>query len=220
MAFGIVGLAATGWTLLTVAAIVTTPTQPERADTGLAAVADWKQLTPAELAGMACYRQERCESCHNLGEGEPKMGPTLATVAERKSAAWIIAHFKNPSQVVPGSPMPPVQLPDELLNCLAAFLLKVTPANAAALEAVPDPVVVGALIYQENMCGNCHMINGVGAEVGPPLNGVGERRTKEWVIEHFRDPQKFEPDSLMPPYDFPPEQMEAIVTYLFQLPVQ
>ena len=169
---------------------------------------------------MACYRQERCESCHNLSEGEPKMGPTLATVAERKSADWMIAHFRNPSQVVPGSPMPPVQLPDELLNCLAAFLLKVTPANAEALEAVPDLVVGGARIYQENMCGNCHMINGVGVMVGPPLNGVGERRTKDWVIEHFLDPQKFEPDSLMPPYDFPPEQMEAIVTYLFGLPAQ
>ena len=132
----------------------------------------------------------------------------------------MIAHFKNPSQVVPGSPMPPVQLPDELLNCLAAFLLKVTPANAEALEAVPDLVVGGARIYQENMCGNCHMIGGVGVMVGPPLNGVGERRTKEWVIDHFRDPQKFEPDSLMPPYDFPPEQMEAIVTYLFGLPAQ
>ncbi len=220
IAFGVVGLAATGWTLLTVAAIVTTPEQPERADTGLAAVADWKQLTPVELAGMACYRQERCESCHNLSEGEPKMGPTLATVAERKSADWMIAHFRNPSQVVPGSPMPPVQLPDELLNCLAAFLLKVTPANAEALEAVPDLVVGGARIYQENTCGNCHMINGVGVMVGPPLNGVGERRTKEWVTEHFRDPQKFEPDSLMPPYDFPPEQMEAIVTYLFGLSAQ
>lgn len=218
VAFGAVGLAAIAWTSLTVSAIVTTPKQPKKVDTGLAPTADWKQLTPVELAGLSCYRQEKCANCHNLSEGEPKIGPTLATVAERKSADWMIAHFKNPSQLVPGSPMPAIQLSDELLNCLSAFLLKVTPANAPTLEAAPDLPVRGALIYQEKMCSNCHLINGIGMTVGPPLNGVSERRTKDWLIGHFRDPEKYSPGTMMPAFDFPSQQMEAIVAYLSELP--
>ena len=54
----------------------------------------------------------------------------------------------------------------------------------------------GAMIYQMNMCGTCHTINGMGGENGPPLNGVGRQRTKEWLVEHFRDPQKLSPRQL------------------------
>ena len=222
MAMGVVGLAAVGWAALTIGAIANTPaTSGPEERVGYATEAEaggWKQLTPVELAGRACYRREKCATCHNLSEGEPKMGPTLATVAERKSADWMIKHFKNPSSVVPGSPMPAVQISDELLNCLSAFLLKVTPQNAAAIEATPGYAMQGAMIYQMNMCGSCHMVNGMGQSVGPPLNGVGQRRTEDWLVEHFRDPQKFEPTSTMPPYDFPPDEMEAIVAYLLELP--
>ena len=216
-ALSIVALAAVGWTALTVAAIVTTPEQPAQTSP-LSAAAGWPQLTPVELAGAACYRRENCQTCHNLAGGEPKMGPTLATVGSRRTADWMIAHFRNPSAVVPGSPMPPVNVSEVELNCLSAFLLKVTPENALALEKVPDFAMQGAMIYQMNMCGTCHTINGMGGENGPPLNGVGRQRTKEWLVEHFRDPQKLSPGSLMPPYDFPPGEMEAIVAYLMALP--
>ena len=222
MALAVVGLAAVGWAALTMGAIADTPAAVDPGGRGRratdSAIGGWEQLTPVELAGRACYRREQCANCHNLSEGEPKMGPTLATVAERKSADWMIAHFKNPSSVVPGSPMPAVQISDELLNCLSAFLLRVTPQNAAALDAAPGYAMQGAMIYQMNMCGGCHMVNGMGQSVGPPLNGVGQRRTKQWLVEHFRNPQKFEPASTMPPYDFPPDEMEAIVAYLLALP--
>ena len=217
-AFLVVGLAGLGWTALTVGAIMTAPEAEER-PTANGSTIDWTQLSPIELAGQACYRRERCATCHNLAEGEPKMGPTLATVGERKSADWMIDHFKNPSAVVPGSPMPALQISDEDLNCLSAFLLKVTPENATALEDAPDFAMQGAMVYQMNRCGNCHQVNGVGQTIGPPLNGVGERRTKQWLIDHFRNPQSLVPTSTMPPYDFPPQEMDAILGYLLALPL-
>ena len=95
-------------------------------------------LAPVELAGAACYRREKCETCHNPVEGEPKIGPTLATVGQKRSADRMIDHFRNPSDVVPGSPMPAVQISPVLLNCLSAFLLKVTPENALARDEYPS----------------------------------------------------------------------------------
>jgi len=213
-AWGIATLAVAGWAGLTIGAILNTPEQPEREST-LSAAQGWPQLTPVELAGAACYRREKCETCHNLVDGEPKMGPTLATVGQKRSADWMIDHFRNSG---PGSPMPAVQLSPALLNCLSAFLLKVTPENALALNKVPEFALQGAMIYQTNMCGNCHIINRIGGNAGPPLNGVGQRRTKEWLAGHFRNPQAFSPDSLMPPYDFSPDEMEAMVDYLMALP--
>ena len=120
--------------------------------------------------------------------------------------------------MVPGSAMPAIQLTDAQLNTLAAFLLKLSPQNAEALQSAPDFATQGALIYQKNFCGSCHLLNGVGMKIGPPLNGLGKRRSRDWVERHFRNPQATSPGSIMPAYKFPPAQMQDIISYLFVLP--
>ena len=218
VAFGIVGVALAGWVSLTVAAVMTTPRQVSSLETIPPSVTDWIQLTPVEMAGRAYYQKEKCSSCHNLGSGDPKMGPTLATISQHKSAVWLLEHFKNPSDVVPGRTMPAVAIPDVELNCLAAFLLKLSSDNAQVLEAIPSYAMRGSLIYQQNQCGSCHKVNGAGEQQGPSLNGLAQRRTRKWMIDHFRNPQKFNPKSIMPAYDFPNDEMDAIVAYLKALP--
>ena len=217
-AVGVAALAAVGWAALTIAAIRTTPSTPEQQSSNLPEAAGWNQLSPQELAGLGYFRQEKCLACHNLNEGKPKAGPNLATVSERKNAAWMIQHFKNPNQVVPGSNMPPILLSDAKLNALAAFLLKLTPQNADDVESVPDQVVRGAQIYEAQGCGNCHMVNGVGAKIGPPLNGLSQRHDAKWVEQHFANPSAMSPGSIMPPSQFSSADMEAIVSYLMSLP--
>jgi ubiquinol-cytochrome c reductase cytochrome b subunit len=217
-AFGVVFLGTVGWASLTVAAILTTP-KPTPPEAELASAAqDWQQLSPEELAGIGYFRKERCSSCHTVGNGGSGVGPDLANTAIRKSAAWMIEHFKRPSQLVPGTAMPPIQLSDSQLNTLAAFLLRLTPRNAKALASAPASAVEGALIYQASSCGTCHQVNGVGMKVGPPLNGLAQRRTRGWVEQHFLDPQKLSPGTVMPAYKFTPRDLERITTYLMALP--
>jgi len=114
--------------------------------------------------------------------------------------------------------MPPIQLNDSQLNTLAAFLLKLNPDNASMLSATPDFAIQGALLYQANGCSDCHVVNGSGSEVGPTLNGLAKRRTRSWVEEHFGDPPKLSPGSVMPPYKLSEKDMDNLVTYLFSLP--
>lgn len=213
----VVVLAAIGWTGLTALAIATTPRPAIAEQIDFSQPTDWLQLSPVEMAGIGHFRQENCVSCHTVGDGKPKIGPDLAA-GTRKSAAWMIQHFKRPSAMVPGTAMPPIQLSDAQLNTLAAFLLKLNPRNAEGLQSAPDFAVQGAMIYQNSQCGSCHMVNGVGVKLGPVLNGLKQRRTQQWVEDHFRDPQVLSPGSIMPPYRFSPSQMEKIVAYLFVLP--
>jgi cbb3-type cytochrome oxidase cytochrome c subunit len=93
-----------------------------------------------------------------------------------------------------------------------------TPANAEALQAAPALEVEGAIVYQRFQCGACHQVNGIGMKLGPPLNGVSGRRARDWVVGHFRDPQKFSPGSTMPPYRFTPRDMERITAYVMSIP--
>ena len=53
--------------------------------------------------------------------------------------------------------------------------------------------------------------------MGPPLNGLSQRRSEKWVIDHFNNPQGMSPGTPMPPYKFPPKDMQAMVNWLFTL---
>jgi ubiquinol-cytochrome c reductase cytochrome b subunit len=211
-------LAALGWTGLTAAAVITTPKEAREVAVDFSAPTDWMQLSPEEMAGVAYFRRENCISCHSVGGVGSKIGPDLTQAANHRNAAWMIQHFKSPSGVRPGTSMPPIQLNDAQLNSLAAFLLKLNPDNATALHNAPEFAVQGALVYQSGGCSDCHKVNGVGTQVGPNLNGLDKRRSRSWVEDHFLDPPKLSPGSIMPPYKFSQRDLDNLTEYLFALP--
>jgi ubiquinol-cytochrome c reductase cytochrome b subunit len=79
-------------------------------------------------------------------------------------------------------------------------------------------VAQGAALYVKAGCDSCHRVNGLGGHIGPALNGVTKRRSKEWLERHFVAPSALSPGSIMPPYRFSKEDQDALVTYLFSLP--
>ena len=220
-AFCLVGFGALAWAGLTAAAVATTPKTAEEDVTASGAAAEpaaWQQLSPEALAGLGYFRQQGCKACHPAG-GKPGIGPDLTRIpAAHRTAAWMIPHFKDPAKVVPGSSMPPVHLQDPQLNALSEFVLKLDPQSEAAIESAPQPEVQGAMLYISNGCGSCHKVNGVGMPIGPPLNGVSQRRDNKWLADHFRDPRAMSPGSTMPPYHFNPSDMEHMIAYLDSLP--
>lgn len=235
-AISFVVLAAIAWTGLTTAAVVTTPKNqesvedtetpatetPEAAAASASATstapAPWQQLTPQELVGLSYFKSEGCTGCHP-GAGQKGIGPDLTKMPkEHRNATWMVPHFRNPSQVVPGSAMPSINLPTADLNLLTLFVLTLTPQNEAALLSTPALVTQGAVVYQKNHCDACHQIGGVGATLGPALDGVGARHDRAWLEKHFADPPAVVKDSIMPPYKFSPMDLDAICKYLLQLP--
>ncbi|MBZ5578020.1 MAG: cytochrome b N-terminal domain-containing protein [Acidobacteriia bacterium] len=217
-AFAFVALAVIGWTGLTAAAVVTTPKEAGAVAVDFSAPIDWMGLSPEEMAGVAYFRTENCLACHAINGQGSQIGPDLTRTAIHRNAAWMIQHFKSPAGVRPGSSMPPIQLSDTQLNSLAAFLLKLNPDNATALQDAPDFAVRGALVFQANGCGDCHTVNGAGTDVGPKLNGVGRRRSRSWVQDHFADPAKLSPGSSMPAFKFAKRDLDDLTAYLFTLP--
>jgi ubiquinol-cytochrome c reductase cytochrome b subunit len=218
VAFAFVALAAIGWTGLTVAAVKSTPPPRGAMQIDYSAPTDWMQLSPEEMAGVAYFRQENCVSCHAVVGKGGTLGPDLTATSIHKDAAWMIQHFRRPSAMRPGTSMPPIQLSDSQLNALAAFLLKLNSSNASALELAPDFATAGALVYQANRCGACHVVNRAGVQVGPPLNGLSRRQSRSWVEAHFANPQKLSPGSIMPAYKFSRKDLDNLTSYLFSLP--
>jgi len=215
-AISFASLAALGWAGLTTAAIMTTPKNPPSRIMG--PEVHWQKLTPEELSGLTYFRSENCIACHP-GGGKKGVGPDLTQMPpNHRNVAWMIPHFKAPDKIVPGSPMPPVRLRDSELNALALFVLKLTPENEAELKTSPPFAVQGATVYQENHCTACHQMRGSGMKVGPSLDGVGDRRDRMWLEQHFKDPASVSKGSKMPAYKFTQQQMDAICEYLLQMP--
>lgn len=212
-------LAGMGWGALTLAAVRSTPSIDESAESVPAVTRVMQQFSPEELAGVGYFRREKCDSCHALMSGANATGPDLTRIpAHHRTAAWMIEHFKHPSQVTPGSIMPAVLLPDSQLNALAALLLKLSPENAGGVRTAPQPVVEGAMLYQASDCGSCHRVNGEGTQLGPDLDEVSIRHPREWIEAHFRDPAKMSPGSPMPPFAFSDKDMERMIRFLSALP--
>jgi ubiquinol-cytochrome c reductase cytochrome b subunit len=228
-------LAVIAWTGLTTAAVVTTPKNQESADetetpatqTPEGAVATaaptptpaaWQRLTAEDLEGLGFFKKQACTGCHPVG-GKNGIGPELTKMPkEHRTVAWMVPHFKNPSRIVPGSVMPPIDLTAPDLNALSLFVLTLTPQNETALLAAPDFATQGAMVYQSNHCNACHQIRGVGSKLGPALDGVGLRHDRAWLEKHFADPAAVTPGSIMPAYKLMPMDLDVLCKYLLQLP--
>ncbi|HVV45004.1 MAG TPA: cytochrome b N-terminal domain-containing protein [Bryobacteraceae bacterium] len=218
LAAGIVLLAGLGWGGLTGAAVLGTPPQTAASQIDFSGPIQWMQMAPAELAGVHYFREEKCATCHNITGDTPKAGPNLLDTARRHNSDWLLAHFKDPAAVSKGSVMKPVNLSDTEMKELLALMMKLTPENGDVVDTAPDFAVEGALLFENNHCGVCHSVNGVGGKIGPSLNGLAQRRNETWVMQHFQNPRAMVPTSTMPAYKFTPSEMQNEVSYLFTLP--
>ncbi|MCC6293072.1 MAG: cytochrome b N-terminal domain-containing protein [Bryobacterales bacterium] len=216
MAVAILLLVATGLGGLTTAAIRSTPAPAAGGGADLDAAA-WQTLEPSEMAGLSHFRKQNCMTCHAVGSRGGKLGPDLLQLPRQRSIGELVEFFRNPQQTRPGTNMPPVTLASRQLNDLAAFVLRLDAANAEALLETPKVVAEGAVVYQDNRCNLCHVVNGAGKKLGPSLNGVGRKRTRAWLLEHFVNPQKLSPGSTMPPYRLPEKELANLTGYLLAL---
>lgn len=101
------------------------------------------------------------------------------------------------------------------------YLKPPPPAFAYAEDAASRR---GEVVYRREGCGSCHQVFGNGATYGPGLDGVGSRRSAEWLRAYLIDPRPgvgVKPYRLrMPSYaslDF--DEREALVAYLRALRV-
>jgi ubiquinol-cytochrome c reductase cytochrome b subunit len=215
-AIAIVICAICGWTFLTAAALRDGPSSAAGSIHGGESPRGLR-LPPEDLAGAVYFRQYKCDSCHNLVDGQPKPGPTLATDPVRRSPEWMTDHFRT-ANAVNEKPQGGIQISPAQMNALLLFLQKVTPETAVDAESAAPALTAGAAVYVASLCATCHRVNGSGGTTGPPLNGVSARRSTDWMRRHFVAPRTLSPGSIMPSYRFAPADEKALITYLSDLP--
>jgi len=94
----------------------------------------------------------------------------------------------------------------------------------------PDPdsrSAKGKALYSKYDCAQCHSIESVGGELGPPLDGIGGHRGREWLVARLLDPEKQMRDypaifggtpNIMPHMRIGKKDAAFIADYLLTLP--
>jgi len=143
------------------------------------------QLSSAGTAGLRVWREQNCNTCHQLYGFGGYLGPDLTHVAQRVDEGTF-------RQIVRGGvgPMPAIALDDDSLSALYAFLSEMdasgqghvaTTQPSATWEqvfatlATRQPSLPGAAVFQENGCGQCHEPLRVGRTAAPDLTMAASR---------------------------------------------
>ena len=140
-----------------------------------------------------------CAACHKLDK--KFVGPPLERISEKRDNAWLHAWIKdnaalrasgdkdaidifNEYNKIPMTPYP--QLSEQDINDIIAYTDdKPTEALAAATSQASDPkVAIGKKLFQTH-CVACHKLDK--KLIGPPLQGVSEKRSKEWLHSWIKD---------------------------------
>lgn len=109
------------------------------------------EVVPSVAVGKALFQQSGCYACHYIGNpnvkhitGDTKFGkggvagPELSWEGARHSQEWMVAHYKNPQEFVPGSIMPIFPLLDSQRAALSMYDASHRPAKPGARPVSPD----------------------------------------------------------------------------------
>lgn len=124
-----------------------------------------------------------CSSCHGLdasGGAGPNIQRIPASLGDEATAKIIKGG-------VPGTGMPAFAgFTDGQINQIVAHLRTLGDA-AMGVVSTGDPAK-GKVVYDANGCANCHIVNGVGGNLGPDLTTIGSLRPSDFIRLELQNP--------------------------------
>jgi mono/diheme cytochrome c family protein len=177
------------------------------------------------IAGTGLFEKYNCLGCHHVAGQGGSIAPNLAYEGSKARGEWLLSFLKQPHKIRPlvQARMPTFPLTDQEAvhlrdYIMLAFLDERVPRGAQVAQAItPDLAAQGEKLYWEKYpCFTCHQIQGKtgGAAVGPDLTDVWRRLNPDWMVQWIKNPQAFEPATLMPNLGVSDAEAIAIVAYL------
>ncbi|MBI3766445.1 MAG: c-type cytochrome, partial [Ignavibacteriales bacterium] len=135
---------------------------------------------PLVLAGHRLYQELKCSYCHSIGGQGGLVGPELDKVVGEQTEEWLKKHFRDPQTLSPGTVMPKLNLLDDEITVLVAYMKSL--GSGPFTEEAPK-------LFNEN-CTTCHRIGKEGGDVGPNLSAIGSVRSKSYIKSYIEDPSR------------------------------
>ncbi len=156
----------------------------------LSAASMWGQNPPAAAASLEEGRKvyaDRCVGCHGADARGTDQAPGLAgnSRLRRQSVRRLSDMIRNG---IPGTAMPPFDLPPRQLEALANFVHSLN--GEAAASVVPGDQAAGEqFFFGKGKCASCHMVAGRGEAIGPDLSNLGHSMTVSQIRSALLQPE-------------------------------
>jgi len=95
---------------------------------------------------------------------------------------------------------------------IAVVFRSIIPSAQASGDPAP-----GEKIYSAKRCGACHVIQGKGGKLGPPLSDIASKRDAQWLKAFLKDPKTLNPETKMSPFKGTDDELETLIAYLLTL---
>ncbi len=189
------------------------------------------RLSDDVVAGKHVFQKYNCNDCHTILGFGAYYSPDLTSVFSRRGEAYIRNIISKPELVLANSfrKMPQQNVSASETDNLVSFFKWVNDidthdwppqdhrkgSSAGVNQLVAGATVSrGAALFKENGCFDCHKLGGVGGDGGPALDSVGVTLKAEAISQIIVNPQSVNPNSEMPAFNLPKEDVEAIAEFL------
>src|SRR6185436_16781282 len=122
-----------------------------------------------------------CAGCHGADARGTQQGPGLAgNPGVRRRSNLSVRNLIRKG--IPAAGMPGFDLPDSMLDALAALVASLN--SSAAESNVPGDRAAGKeFFFGKGQCASCHMVSGAGKPIGPDLSNLG----REMMVDQIRE---------------------------------
>ena len=128
---------------------------------------------------------ERCAVCHGQeAQGGMAVNLTSSRSARRGDESRFFTVIRDG---IPGTDMPPnADFSNEQIWQVVSYLRALSlPGQQAPVEGDPN---AGRAIFHQVGCIGCHVVEGAGGFLGPPLDSISTRKTSEQIRSDVLDP--------------------------------
>lgn len=206
------------------------------------------------LKGAALFKKN-CQNCHSTGVTGGCLGPVLAGEGARRSRSFIESRISNDPQKIAeflssyghAELMPHMRVAPADAKVLAAYVVSLSApvngydirghaaakkAHAVSLPSASSPetaahsIDAGKKLVYDRGCLMCHSFGGIGGQFAPSFDGIGSRRSQEYISERISNAELLLGNSgkeygvrglVMPPSSLNDADIASISTYLSSL---
>lgn len=182
-----------------------------------------KEYNPQGRVGQV-IRKYSCLKCHTINQTGGTIAPDLSIVGSQLQQQWVERYFKLPYSL---RPIMEERMPNLFISVDEIEIL----TNYFNTVLVDDRVFIGndwdnsvaaiergqGLFWEKYGCQSCHIIDGKGGYVGPPLDNTGNRLQAGWIYHWLMNPQKYKPETLEPRAGMSEAEAKDLTAYLMNL---
>ena len=167
------------------------------------------------------FQKYSCLKCHSINQTGGTIAPDLSITGSQLQRDWTENYFKIPYSLRPvmEERMPNLSISKDEIGTITDYFYTILLDDSISSENNIDktePAILRGkeLYYEKYGCQSCHILEGKGGYVGPPLDDTGNRLQPGWIYRWLENPQKYKPGTLEPRTGMSRAEAKDLTVYL------